>query len=426
MARPNAARAVVRLLAERDFRILLGAQFLAQAGDGFAQAIVADRLILDPLQAGTADRILVLFVVTLVPYSGIAPFLGVFVDRWPRRTLLWATNAIRAGTLAALAVPAQSSDASLFIGVVVLLGLGRLFLVTKGASLPWVVHERDLLRANSVSSGGGMIAALLGGVCGLVALGFVGTRTALVIAAATYAGSSVVARRLSDPMEHRAVADIGGEVKRIAQDLVDGLRQIWNRVQVRLPISAVFLVRTAAMLVTVATILVIKETFAEAADRRLVGALALGAAGAGAFTGAAIAPLLGRRLLKPGLIVLGFVVSGAGILVLGGLEHLGALIPLTFTGGLGTLIAKIAVDAQVQESLPDVYRGRAFAVYDILYNLASVVAAGIIVATEAFPLRGILVAAGALTLIIAAVLAVAMARAGMELYPGRRATSMNS
>jgi len=412
---PQRWRAARSLLAERDFRILLGAQFLAQAGDGFAQAIVADRLILDPLQAGTPQRILVLFAVTLVPYSVLAPFLGVFVDRWPRRTLLWATNAARGAALIALAIPAATPDSSLFIAVVVLLGLGRLFLVTKGASLPFVVHERDLLRANALSGGGGMISALLGGVAGLVALGFMDIRAALLVAVGLYGLASFVARLLSDPMAHVRSAPIGGEVKRILGELTDGVKQIWKRAQVRLPILAVFVVRTAATLVTVATILVIKDEFSDPGRRRLIGALALGAAGAGAFLGAAIAPALGRRLLKPGLVVAGFFASGLGIVVLGGIDSLPALFALTFTGGLGTFTAKIAVDAQVQESLPDIYRGRAFAIYDILYNLASVAAAGIIVAAEHYPLRGLLVSAGAGTLLVAFVLAVAMSRAGMQM-----------
>jgi len=418
VARPSAARGVRRLLAERDFRGLLGAQFIAQGGDGFAQAIVADRLILDPLQAGTAERILVLFAVTLVPYSGIAPFLGVFVDRWPRRTLLWATNAARALALGALAVPSESSDASLYAGIVVLLGLGRLFLVTKGASLPWVVHEHDLLRANALSGGGGMISALLGGIGGLAALEIVDTRGALVLAALLYAAAALVARSITDPMAHRTPSRLGGELVRIASDLMDGLRQIWIRTQVRLPILAVAVVRTAAMLVTVATILVIKDIYSDAGQRRLVGALALGAAGAGAFLGAVIAPALGRRLLKPGLVVAGFLASGLGIVTLGGIERLPALFALTFLGGLGTFTAKIAVDAQVQEALPDVYRGRAFAIYDILYNLASVVAAAILVAAEDLSLRAVLVTAGFVTLAVAAVLAYAMSRAGMQLVRG--------
>ncbi|MDQ3963508.1 MAG: MFS transporter [Actinomycetota bacterium] len=413
--RAAAARRVRQLLAYRDFRVLLGAQGLAQAADGFAQAIFADRLLLDPLEAGTAGRILALFAVTLIPYSVIAPFLGVFVDRWPRRTILWATNALRAAALIVLAVPVEGSDGAYFLAVVVLLGLGRLFLVTKGASLPWVVHEHDLLRANSVSGGGGMIAALSGGVIGLAILGVVDTRAGLIVGAALYGLAAVIARFISDPMAHRTAAALGSQLMQVLTELIDGLRQIWRRPHARYPVLAVFVVRTAGMLVTVAAILVINDLFAEGADRRWAGALALGTAGLGAFTGILAAPWLGKRMLKPGLIVTGFVISGTGIVALGGIELLPPLLALTFIGGFGTFTAKIAADAQVQEALPDHYRGRAFSTYDILYNLASVFAAGIMVAAGAIGLRILLVSAGVATLLVALGFALAMSRAGLKL-----------
>lgn len=405
-------------MGERDFRVLLGAQCLAQAADGFAQAIFADRLLLDPLEAGTPARILALFAITLVPYSGIAPFLGVFVDRWPRRSIMWLSNVLRAAALAALAVPATSSDATYFAAVVVLLGLGRLFLVTKGASLPWVVHERDLLRANSVSGGAGMISALTGGVVGLALLGILDTRGSLVLGAIAYAGAGAVARLLSDPMAHRAAQKMGREIARVLSELVDGLRQIWVRPRARYPVLAVFVVRTAGMLVTVATILVINDLFDSGSDRRWAAAVTLGAAGVGAFAGVLAAPWLGQRLYKSGLIVVGFAASGAGILALGGIAELAALIPLTFIGGFGTFTAKIAADAQVQEALPDNYRGRAFSTYDIFYNLASVLAAAVMVLADRFPLRGLLSIAGVATLVVAVGFAVAMSRAGMQLRRG--------
>lgn len=415
MASAGAARHVRRLLQERDFRVLLGAQGLAQAADGFAQAIFADRLLFDPLEAGTAARILALFAVTLIPYSGIAPFLGVFVDRWPRRTIMWATNALRAAALAALAVPVEGSDTSFFAAVVVLLGLGRLFLVTKGASLPWVVHERDLLRANAISGGGGMIAALTGGVVGLAAVGVFDTRGSLIVGAIVYGSAAAVARLLSEPMAHRSEKALGNELAQVVRELVDGLQQIWRRPRARYPVLAVFVVRTAGMLVTVAAILVINDLFATGGERRFAGAEALGAAGIGAFVGVLTAPWLGRRLLKPGLIVTGFIASGAGIVALGGIQRVPALLALTFVGGFGTFTAKIAADAQVQEALPDIYRGRAFATYDILYNLASVVAAAIMVAGEAVPLRLLLVTAGVATLLVAWLFAFVMSRSGMNL-----------
>jgi hypothetical protein len=73
------------------------------------------------------------------------------------------------------------------------------------------------------------------------------------------------------------------------------------------------------------------------------------------------------------------------------------------------------VDAQVQEALPDDYRGRAFALYDILYNIASVTAAAIVVAVEGMALTSWMIGTGIVTLFCGALLGTVMSRAGMLL-----------
>ena len=84
-------RRLGELLAERDFRLLLGAQGIAQMADGFAQAAFAEEIVLDP--QGTPTRTRALFALTLLPYSLLGPFTGVLVDRWRRRSLLvWSTS----------------------------------------------------------------------------------------------------------------------------------------------------------------------------------------------------------------------------------------------------------------------------------------------------------------------------------------------
>jgi hypothetical protein len=86
---------------------------------------------------------------------------------------------------------------------------------------------------------------------------------------------------------------------------------------------------------------------------------------------------------------------------------------LALFAGFGAFVAKVAVDAQVQEALPDEYRGRAFALYDILYNLASVVAALFLVAFVEISLEALLASGGLLVLLLAWLLARAMRKAGM-------------
>jgi MFS family permease len=408
------------VLREPDVRLLLGAQWLAQAADGVSQATFADHLVLEPGSQGTAGRILAVFALTLLPYSVVSPFLGVFVDRWARRSLLVWANLARAALLLAVLLPPSGLPSTPWLlgGALVLLGLGRLFLTTKSAVLPVVLHERDLLKGNAVSGGAGMIAALLGGVAGLAALAAVEPAWVFAVAGVVYAVSALLARSLSSAMRHRypPAEHLGQAVAGVARELVSGLAQVYSRRRARLSLAAIFILRSSVMLVAIAAILVIRSSYPGAEDRfgRIsAGALALGTSSIGAFAGALTAPPLGRRLGTAGLVLLGFGVAGGGIAFLGGITDLRALLVLTALAGFGAYVAKIATEAQIQESMPDEYRGRAFSLYDILYNLASIVAAAVVLAFAGAPVRAVLLAAGVVTLALAGVLGVAMRRAGM-------------
>src|SRR5918992_1813874 len=115
------------MLRERDFRWLIGGQVLGQAADGFAQATLAKVLILDPLASGTPSRILSLFALTLVPYSLIGPYVGVFVDRWPRRALMQWANAIRMVLLLSMPLWTRVFDGNqpLYVAALLVMSLGR-------------------------------------------------------------------------------------------------------------------------------------------------------------------------------------------------------------------------------------------------------------------------------------------------------------
>lgn len=391
---------------------------MSQAADGVVQATFANILILEP--EGTPTRILAVSALTLVPYSVIAPFMGILVDRWRRRSLMVWTNVVRAALLflLALLVRQGTAEVALYSGLLLLLGLGRLFLTTKGAALPVVLNESQLLKGNSLSGGGGMIAALFGGVLGIGAVALFESSTTLVLGAAVYAASAYVARRITHQLGHepRDTEELRAAMARVAAELREGAHEVFARAEARIPLIGVTVVRTAAMVAAVSAIIIIKEQYPASGDdlgRLSASGLALGTAGIGAFLAAVTAPLLGRRFSEPGLIILGFVVSGAGIAALAGIDQIGAVLALTFIGGFGAFISKVAVDAQLQRALPDDFRGRGFAVYDILYNLATVAAAALVLAGDGDSFRTFLVGVGLVTLVLAAWIRSGMKQAGL-------------
>ena len=376
--------------------------------------------MLDALTQGAPERILSLFVITLVPYSLVGPFAGVVVDRLPRRALLVGTNVFRAVLLGTVSLWAGllPGEGALYAGALVLLGFGRLYLTTKSAVLPMVVPEDRLLRANASSNGFGMVSGLGGAAAGVLLAGLLGTTGAFALTGGIYLGSAGLATLISlPPRASRSEREpLGAALGRVAGDLLAGLRLVWNNLRARLPLTAIFLARTVALLIAIVAVLVIKTEFPEAGDRfgRLsAGALALGAAGAGAFIGTVTAGVLGRRLSEPVLMLAGLGISGTGAVVLGGIIDLFAVSALSFVAGYGAFVTKVAVDAHIQEVLPNDTHGRAFSLYDIIYNMASVVAAGIVVAFGAVSLRALVLVSGAAALVLAGLLGMAMRRAGM-------------
>jgi hypothetical protein len=109
---------------------------------------------------------------------------------------------------------------------------------------------------------------------------------------------------------------------------------------------------------------------------RLLG-LALGLSGAGFFAAAVVTPWMAGWL---GPIRWITVCAGSAAvleLALGLPFATGPLLVAAFVLGLTTQGAKIATDTVVQSTVDDGFRGRIFSVYDVLFNVAFVGAAGV-------------------------------------------------
>jgi hypothetical protein len=85
---------------------------------------------------------------------------------------------------------------------------------------------------------------------------------------------------------------------------------------------------------------------------------------------------------------------------------------------LGFLLAKISLDTLVQEALGDAFRGRAFSLYDIAYNVAWVLAAAILKVAWSPDSQGLLLAViGVVFLIGIFAIAAWFRRAGLFAVP---------
>jgi len=93
---------MMNVLANRTYRHLFLAQVIALVGTGLAT--VALGLLAYEIAGANAGAVLgTALAIKMVAYIGIAPVVGAYADRLPRKTLLVAMDLVRAGV--ALVLP---------------------------------------------------------------------------------------------------------------------------------------------------------------------------------------------------------------------------------------------------------------------------------------------------------------------------------
>lgn len=377
------------ILRGRDFRRLYATRLASQLTDGVFQVALAGYVFFSPERQTTAGKAAAAFAVTLLPYSALGPFAGVFIDRWQRRQILVWTPILRAVLvlLVAALVAAGQDGMWFFLGVLVVLGVNRFFLAALSAALPHVVRRDQLVTANAFSVTSGTIIAFAGGGAGyllrrLVGAGHHGTALILVAAAGLFLAAGMIAttlpRRLLGP--HPSEDAVPGlarpdatrvveALRTVVDGLVDGARHIARRPQAALALGAISFHRFLYGIVLIMTLLLCRNHFADDPDQGLeTFAVMLGVSGAGYFTAAVITPPVVRRISKQAWVAWLLGAAAVSLLLLGLPFAERPWAAGAFALGVVSQGVKLCVDTTLQETIDDAYRGRVFAVYDMLFN----------------------------------------------------------
>lgn len=370
------------LLEKRDFASLMGAQFAAQAGDGIVQAALAKLIVFgsqkgfDLEDARSPDELLRIALYLFVPYTIISPFLGVVIDRWDRRRLLFLANGLRACVLIAVALVGTGSvpDGVLFLSFLLTLASTRIVLATKSAALPATLGGANLTEGNAVSQLGGAMFQLGGAAAAFVAAKFLEAEPIVIAGSVVYALGALIALRIKHSGEVRARGSLLQEAGRVVRTIAEGVREVARTPKAGAAITTYFWIRLLWSFSIVGIGFIARELLADNDLQVLV--ITGGAGAAGAVLGFLMANRLRARARSGGQLALAAsAVAGIAVAVLGGFELKATLALLTFFLGFGFFLGKISLDTMVQEALGDDFRGRAFSLYDIAYNLAWVIAA---------------------------------------------------
>lgn len=380
---------VLGALAEPGFRRLLAVRLASQFGDGIFQASLAGAVLFDPERQASATDVAAGFAVLLLPYSVIGPFAGVLLDRWWRQRVLCLANVLRAVLVLGVAAEIATGVAGFpfYASALVIISISRFILSALSASLPRVVADPELVTANAVSS---TVGTLIGAVGGGVAVGvraLIGSTDGdyAVIAAAALipflvaaAFATGFARAALGPSE--AERQTRETPREVLHGMLAGARHVRSLPPVAYGLAAIGVHRLCFGIWTVCTVLLYRNylgdgTFFRSGLAGLTQVVAVVAAG-GALA-AFVTPAAFRRL--GGVTWPAAVLSGSAVieLTLGLTYDKPLLVLAALLLGFTSQGAKISVDTLIQHHVVDAFRGRVFAIYDTLFNVALVLAAAL-------------------------------------------------
>jgi MFS family permease len=381
------------VLRDPGFRRLFAARVTSQASDGVFQVGLAAVVFFSPERAASAQAIATVFTVAVLPYTLLGPFAGVLLDRWRRRQVLVVANLIRAALVAGTAglVAAGVVGAPLYLAVLAAMSVNRFFLAGIGAGLPHVVEGDLLVMANAVSPTSGTVAAIIGAVAasGLRTVVGAGDGTdALIVllAGVGYLTAAGLARRMDPDLLGPAGPDrlpwsgVRQAASGVLRGLVAAVRHLGRRRTAAAALGATVAIRFGYGTVTLMTILICRNLLVDPADVGAGFALLTAtflASGAGFALAAVLTPWITRWVRPQRWIVVTLVIMAVvdGWLVVG--IGVPVLVMAAMLTGLATQGGKICVDALVQADVDDAFRGRVFSLYDVLFNAAFVLAAGV-------------------------------------------------
>lgn len=406
-----------------DFSVLVAMQFLARAGQGVVQGAIGKSIAFggekgfDVSTVPSANYLLKVVLALYVPYTLISPFIGVFIDRFQRRKVVSWTNVLVAAIVAVVAgvalLPLGSATTegnvgatvALVIGLLAAQGCVRVVLAVKSAAMPDVLVGKDLLQGNGLSQAGGALFQVIG-------IGFaLGAAVALPAWLVVIAGAGllVVSAIVATRMRHAEVAihetTFAREASQVLRNVWAGIRELAARPPAAVGLTSFQMLRYQFWGFVLFTFALYAKNLVEGGD---ASTIALGLSGGGGLLGGALGLILAQTWkdrVPPIRLLLGSMfLLGAGTIVFGAPVSLGGFAALLFVGFFTFFVGKISADTIVQQAMPDDFRGRAFALFDIAYNLGFIVPALILslvwVENDPGQVRTILLVSGAVFLIL--------------------------
>ncbi len=381
----------MNLLKKRDFLLLWLGQGVSNIGSSIHSLSV---IWFIAELTGSAKSVSLFFMILSIPTIVIGPLAGVWVEKWPKKTVIVVTDLIR-GALAIAMAFTQSVTA--IYGLSFLSAVAGLFFSPAiRTAIPRIVPKDDLVTANALSSLTGQTARLLGPVLGGLLTGFYGVKMAVIVNGVSFILSAVSECFINVPAgSQERVRRQAGSFRR---DFVEGWQYIRNNPTVKFVIAFFALSGLPLGAVVVLKVMLLKQALGFTAEQY---GLIMTIEGSGLLLGTFFMGKWGRRWPEIAAMVLGVAGIGAGYLALAFSSPFWLAAVWVFSIGFLATIINIAYGTYLQKAVADEVRSRVFS-FDMaigeVFGLLSMGAAGIL--GDAWGVTGVVAGCGALSVII--------------------------
>ena len=388
LAEKEPERGLLPVLKNGKFLILWGGQIFSQLADK-VYLVLMIAIIANQFQAagqtisGWVSAIMIAFTIPAILFGAGA---GIYVDRWPKKSVLVVTNIVRGGLVLILPMILWLSNdfnvGNLPLGFCLMLlltflisTLTQFFAPAEQAVIPLIVEKPHLLSANSLYTTTMMASVIIGFAMGdplleladsLVAkIGFGETLGKEFVVGGSYAIAGLLLILLKTGEQKDKTEK---EQPHILADLRDGLRYLKNHHGVRNAIiQQIILFSIFAALAVLAVRLAEIIPGMEAEEFGLL----LAAAGVGLGIGAGIVGQLGHWLSHFQLSMIGSIgmaVSLVGLSIFNQ-EFWVAMGLISILGIFGAVVG-VPMQTTVQAETPEEMRGKVFGLQNNAVNIA--------------------------------------------------------
>jgi MFS family permease len=349
----------VRLAQNSSFGALWTGQLISLFGDRLHQlALVA--LVGEATQNG-AFAVAMVFVAATVPNLVFGPLAGALVDRWDQKRVMVASDLLRAAIVLVIPVAGAVDILLVYPLVFVLTTVSIFFRPARTAVIPRIVKEDELVAANSAVWLSDSLADVLGYPLAALFVAFLGTSLAVAfwVDAVTYLASAALILTMVIPAVVRTAAAAVPGLRGLFDDLVAGWRFLRGEpVLLANTLQAVVAQFSIGVTIGIMAIYAAEAISSDVIDARARYGFIEMAIGIGNLVGGFAVGLLGSRLAKGRLVIVGYVAFGACVAALALTGNFEVALGLTLGMGVANMVFVIPTQALFMERTPNDMIGR--------------------------------------------------------------------